>query len=92
MSRCALRLEDRQLEKPIITEQLTEAKPNHESTSLEVDFKVLQAQNQRNIQGELNFFSLDVEMFSDGIIIEQLNGNITYVNEVMLKIYGNNDK
>jgi len=37
-------------------------------------------------------FSLAVEMCTDGIVIGDLTGKITYVNQALLKIYGSMDK
>jgi PAS domain S-box-containing protein len=37
-------------------------------------------------------FSLAIEMCTDGIIIGDLTGKITYVNQALLKMYGSKDK
>ena len=41
---------------------------------------------------QLQIFSRAVEMSIDGIIIGELSGKITYVNDALLKIYGTTDK
>ncbi len=41
---------------------------------------------------ESNLFSLAIEMSLDGIIIGDVEGNITYVNSALAKMYGSNDK
>ena len=43
-------------------------------------------------QEELRLFSLAVKMSFDGIIIGDINGKITYVNDALLKMYGATDK
>ena len=37
-------------------------------------------------------FMLAVEMSYDGIVIGDVKGNITYVNESILRMFGSNDK
>ena len=41
---------------------------------------------------QLQIFLRAVEMSIDGIIIGELSGKITYVNDALLKIYGTTDK
>ncbi len=44
------------------------------------------------MERELRVFSLAIEMSIDGIIIGELSGKITYVNDAFLKMYGVSDK
>jgi PAS domain S-box-containing protein len=44
------------------------------------------------IEDELRLFSLAVELSLDGVIIGDLDGNISYVNNAILKMYGGSDK
>jgi PAS domain S-box-containing protein len=47
---------------------------------------------EKKIEDELRLFSLAVELSLDGVIIGDLDGNISYVNNATLKMYGGSDK
>jgi PAS domain S-box-containing protein len=57
---------------------------------LQVSISTENIQSQPN--KEQNLFSLAVEMSFDGIIIGELNGIITYVNNAVLELRGASDK
>ena len=47
---------------------------------------------RKKAEEELNLFLLAFQMSGDGIVIGDPNGNITYVNDALLKIRGSKDK
>jgi PAS domain S-box-containing protein len=56
------------------------------------DLDKKRTKNDTKTQEELRLFSLAVKMSLDGIIIGDINGKITYVNDTLLKMYGSTDK
>ncbi len=46
----------------------------------------------KKVEKDLGLFSLAIEMSLDGIIIGDVAGNITYVNNALMKLYNSSDK
>jgi len=46
----------------------------------------------KKVERELKMFALAIQKSTDGIVIGDLNGNITFVNDALLELLGSNDK